>query len=242
MSKRDFMAQNGLFGGHGKGAVPPVRKQTLRITGNGTSGGGHFQRVRITGEAIILGDLESESFRCTGTARIQGGAQARSFRVQGETVIEGLLQAEELSVMGQMKTGGFLTRRAKLRGQLESLGSCEGGQLTLKGGFDVAGRLSAERMEITLYAPSMAAGLHGGTIEVRRSRLLELKQLFSDSKKACLMAESIEGTELYLEYTTASVVRGGKVTIGPGCKIGLVEYWHSISVSKHAEVGQQMKV
>ena len=39
-----------------------------------------------------------------------------------------------------------------------------------------------------------------------------------------LCAETIEGDEIYLEYTKAKVIRGNNVTIGEGCEIELVEY------------------
>ena len=39
-----------------------------------------------------------------------------------------------------------------------------------------------------------------------------------------LAAKVIEGDDIYLENTTADMVRGNKVKIGPGCQIGVVEY------------------
>ncbi|WP_157807534.1 hypothetical protein [Geobacillus kaustophilus] len=42
-----------------------------------------------------------------------------------------------------------------------------------------------------------------------------------------------------MEYTRAAVVRGDRVTIGPGCDIGLVEYHTAFAQDKKAAVNEK---
>ena len=57
-----------------------------------------------------------------------------------------------------------------------------------------------------------------------------------------LTASSIEGDEIELEDTTADVVRGKRVVIGPGCHIKTVEYIDTLDVHEDAEVEKKTKV
>ena len=54
--------------------------------------------------------------------------------------------------------------------------------------------------------------------------------------------ESIEGDEVYLEYTRTKVVRGNNVSIGPGCEVELVEYKNNFQQAKGAAVKDSKKI
>ncbi|HRU22306.1 MAG TPA: hypothetical protein P5113_06475, partial [Candidatus Bipolaricaulis sp.] len=56
-----------------------------------------------------------------------------------------------------------------------------------------------------------------------------------------LTVGEIEGDQVHLEATTADVVRGKIVHIGPGCRIGRVEYTESLDVHPEAEVREKIK-
>ena len=51
--------------------------------------------------------------------------------------------------------------------------------------------------------------------------------------------ESVEGDDIYLEYTTAKVVRGNTVRLGAGCKIDLVEYKTSLEKASDCIVKEE---
>ena len=51
----------------------------------------------------------------------------------------------------------------------------------------------------------------------------------------------IEGDDIHLENTIADTVRGKRIAIGPGCRIGTVEYTETLSVHDDAEVKEQRK-
>ncbi|MNG32826.1 hypothetical protein D3C84_1189280 [compost metagenome] len=51
-----------------------------------------------------------------------------------------------------------------------------------------------------------------------------------------LTSQTIEGDHIYLEYTTAEVVRGAHIKIGPGCEIGRIEYTEKLEQDKRSKV------
>ena len=54
--------------------------------------------------------------------------------------------------------------------------------------------------------------------------------------------ERIADDEIYLENTTAQIVRGDTIELGPGCEIELAEYKNSFKVNKDSAVAEHKKV
>jgi len=75
----------------------------------------------------------------------------------------------------------------------------------------------------------------------RSSRLIRfIESIFPNTD--VLATESVEGGDIYLEYTKAKVVRGNNVNIGPGCEIDLVEYRNDFQQVKEARVKDSNKI
>jgi hypothetical protein len=55
---------------------------------------------------------------------------------------------------------------------------------------------------------------------------------------AKLEAQVIEGDDVHLEDTEARIVRGTRITIGCGCRIGTVEYRETYHADADAVVGE----
>jgi cytoskeletal protein CcmA (bactofilin family) len=52
----------------------------------------------------------------------------------------------------------------------------------------------------------------------------------------------IEGDTIYLDNTTADIVRGQSITLGRGCRIGTIEYSESLTQHPSAVVGRTQRV
>jgi cytoskeletal protein CcmA (bactofilin family) len=219
------------------------KKRKVSITGTGSTSGGVFHSVKIMGEGQVNGALESESFRCMGTCSVKGDLKTKRYRQVGENTIEGDLYSSELSVLGQIGvTGSMRGGTMKITGQLDVGGECEAELFQAKGGFHVHGLLNADKVEIRTVGPCHAKEIGGGRISVRQSKWGEMKQWFLRQGPTELTAETIEGDQIYLEYTKADVVRGSTVILGPGCKIGQVEYRNSLRKNKSAAVNAEKKI
>lgn len=240
-------------------------KRNVRIAGTGRVEGGSYGQVKIAGSGKVEGDLEAEEFSSAGSALVQGSLKSKrfdcagSFRCQGDLEIEegeaagsfrveGKVRAKELRLAGsaecQALSGGYI----RAAGRLETTGNVEVETLRLSGSFRIEGLLSGEKTEVELHGLSTAQEIGGGKIEVRRSTKglggtigEALEKLFGSGGTWELRATTIEGDEVYLEHTVAKVVRGGKVKLGPGCRIDRVEYTESLEVHPQAKVGEEVR-
>jgi cytoskeletal protein CcmA (bactofilin family) len=220
----------------------PSGRGSVRITGTGTSAGGDFDKVAITGEGVIQGDLRCDRFTCTGTCSVEGGLSAKRLRLLGEACVEGKLEGNELRMTGSVEArGGASAGRIVVRGELKAGGDVEADKLHARGVFAIDGLLGGEETELILYGQSRIRELGGGRIRVRRRGFRPLKAWFKGAGPEELTAKTIEGDDLYLEYTIADVVRGKRIELGPGCRIGRAEYSESLLRHKDAQVGEARK-
>ncbi|MGG1514452.1 cytoplasmic protein [Paenibacillus oryzisoli] len=246
------------------GAITGKRSATngnLRVTGSSMVGGGHFDKVKVVGEAMVEGDLTCTSLSCIGTMEMTGRLQGRRLGIVGTCAVTGSVQAESLknsgtvtisedAVIHKLMGSGLLEVKGQLtakevdvKGHIATAGDFEADQLRLRGMFDVGGLLNAGTLDIKLYQKCKANEIGGERIEIRKASLLHPFSLFfRPLASAKLTVGAIEGDDIYVEHTHADVIRGTKVRIGPGCKIGVVEYREELTVSKDAEVANKRQV
>ncbi len=194
-------------------------RRDLKMSGTGTSSGGVFNRVNILGECDIDGNIECNKFKVMGTANVRGNMRAGRVRIVGTVEVDGKLEGERVEV-----TGGLNVK-----------GDCSSESFHLRGAFSIDGLLNAGTIDLRLYGPANVKEIGGGSIRVKPHL-----RMFSGGKE--LSVDTVEGDDIHLEYTTAKVVRGNTVYIGPGCDIGLVEFQHHFKKSPKAKVTESNKV
>ncbi len=238
-------------------------RKSISIAGSGKVEGGVYDRVKISGSGKVTGDVEAEEFKGAGAVTVEGSLKAGKFEVSGAFKAEGALEVEEGEVSGSFKVEGPVSAQElrisgaakcgpiqggyiRVSGALKAKGDIEADTVRLSGAFKVEGLISADRVEIHLEDRSKARELGGETIQVRRGTafgglLSTLGRLLGTHGRGILEVEAVEGDELDLEWVVAEVVRGRVVRIGPGCRVGRVEYHESLEVSPEAEVGEEVK-
>jgi cytoskeletal protein CcmA (bactofilin family) len=194
-------------------------RRDLKINGSSSSAGGSFDRVNIRGEGSIQGDVECEAFKVMGNSRVSGSVAAKSVNVTGALEISGKLGADHVKIMGSLVVKG----------------DCSAESLQVRGAFSIDGLLNADRIELSLYGPSRVSEIGGQAVRVKRQF-----RMFGGYRE--LVADTVEGDEIYLEDTVAKVVRGSRVHIGPRCQVDLVEYRDHFEQSARAKVGESRKV
>ena len=241
-------------------------KRSASLSGAGQLSGGDYTRVSISGAGKVTGDLKAEALRISGAGKVEGRTDALSITVSGSGAFGGEVIAEEMRVSGaaridgavkvkELKSSGSYRAKesvsseyVKTSGVLRVGGDVEADIFKASGGFEIEGLLSADKVEIRLGGRCYAKEIGGAKIDVRRGGYRErgilldgLVRMLSGRGTAELRATSIEGDEIHLEDTTADVVRGTRVEIGPGCRIGEVEYSETLDVHSDAEVKKQTK-
>ena len=234
----------------------------IKTAGGGTFTGGTYGDVTFNGSGTINGDVDAITYRVNGAGTANGRVKAQSIVVNGTAGFNGEVQANEFVINGDASVrdgigvgklvvkgnlsvgGGVAAHEVELRGFLRMGGDCQAETFTGEGGFTVAGLLNAGNIDVTVQAPSTAREIGGERIVVRQpsGSLGSLTGLLTIWAEKRLTAESIEGDVVWLENTTAKVVRGKNVTVGAGCVIDLVEYADSYTPAGAAQVKEARQV
>ncbi|WP_127587875.1 hypothetical protein [Paenibacillus koleovorans] len=215
----------------------------FRMVGSTSSGGGKFRAVRTTGEVVFTGDVTAESCSFMGEVQVKGSLETRKLKLTGQCSVEQDLVLEQSGGVGQLAVGGSIRGgQLRLSGHVQAGRSCEAEGMKLTGLVDVGELISAEQLELSLHGNCQAREIGGGTVVVKRSQLSKIKSLLSLKEAGTMTCELIEGDVVHLEYVTADLVRGARVTIGNGCRIGRVEYRESLERHPKATIGSESRV
>jgi cytoskeletal protein CcmA (bactofilin family) len=236
--------------------------QDVKISGAGKIGGGKFREVKISGSGTITGNLECDGFNTSGASTVNGDVKTKNLDVSGSTQIKGNVEAENIKISGGSNiTGDVVTKAIKISGaskirgnlhaeEIEISGSveikedCEAERFKVRGGFEIGGLLNAGDIEISIYGRCRVREIGGEKIDIRRGSgnifAKMIKFIFVQGER--LTTSVIEGDDIYLEATTAKVVRGNNVTIGSDCNIELVEYKSKIFIATSSTVTDQKNI
>jgi cytoskeletal protein CcmA (bactofilin family) len=221
-------------------------RHNLNISGLMGGQGGLYNSVTINGLGKVKGDLDCIDFFCHGTANIDGRFKAQSAEIHGIARIAADCVAKHMKVHGKSTVGGHLSgEEIEIHGFMNVKGNCDAETFHSRGGFRINGLLNAEKIDIFLYAKCKAKEIGGGIIRVQKPGAMSPFQNLIRTilpKFDVLTTDLIEGDEIVLENTRAKVIRGTKVTIGPGCEIDLVEYKEQLQLDKNAKVAESRKV
>ncbi|MGQ7277302.1 polymer-forming cytoskeletal protein [Brevibacillus thermoruber] len=242
---------------------PSDFRSDLTISGTVSATGGVYNDVKVRGEGRVDGDVDCRTFTCMGRCEFFGSLTAAAARITGDAIVSGNMRAAKAKVLGNLDIHGnadlqeVLIRGAltvdgslsgdeiEIKGMLKAKGDCQAEAFLASGGFTVGGLLNAGTIDVRLYGECKAQEIGGDLIHVRRGFGSGFGAMFKSlffSSGGSLTAGTIEGDDIYLEYTKASVVRGNNVTIGPGCDIGLVEYKEAFQQDKGTRVTDSRKV
>ena len=218
----------------------------MHVSGVNNAPGGYYRNATIEGVGKVIGDVQADGiFRLNGVVTVLGNVQAAEFNGDGKFNIEGCFAAGSARINGIVAVKGTVSGETLLlQGMLDANGDCELERFEAEGGFTVGGLLNAGMIDIRMHAKCEAREVGGESIRVRkmsRSAWEKLWRWMFPKWAPEMTVELIEGDEVDLENTTASVVRGNHVIIGAGCHIERVEYRTSIAKHPSAQVNEEVK-
>jgi cytoskeletal protein CcmA (bactofilin family)/Zn-dependent protease with chaperone function len=227
-----------------------VRAETVIVAGAGRVNGNVLaKKVEASGASRFDGDVKAEVFNASGASHVKGNVEAVKISCTGASEFEKGCIAETVECTGATSFGGTVKGKSvRVTGALKVEGDVIADEFQFSGTIKVGGEITADRIVVKLSKEnSSAKEIHGGTVLVER--LPESKRkggllgsLFGGKEGAgVLEISNIAGTDVSLENVVADKVIGRKVTIGPGCRIGTVEYMETIAVDPEAQVAQQVR-
>ncbi len=238
----------------------------MKIIGDSSASGGHYNDAKIVGNGVIKGDLECVTFRSVGDSRLEGNLKAGTVKITGSIRIEGKTTADDIRVTGDLSIGGdFHAGQCHLRGGISTKSgikaddlylmgyvtvkkNCEAETFKADGQIKIDGLLTADDIDIKTYGASRISEIGGDRIVIRRGSVSSLGKMIeflfvpSNWGKAMITVNTIEGDDIRLSSTKAKVVRGNNVIIEDGCDIDLVEYKDNLRVHRSASVREEKKI
>ncbi len=193
--------------------------EEIRITGSGVVSGNPVRTTefRAAGSGRVQGPLEAETARVAGSCSFEGDVTVSEFRSAGSARIAGRLKAQEVETSGSLQVEGDIAAdEISSSGSLQVGGKVEAEEFRSSGSVRIGGGLKAEEVMIDLGGTSKIP-----TIEAEEIRVKATGGFFR--VRGDLTSERIEGEEIELEATTAALVKGDEVRIGPHCRIDVVE-------------------
>lgn len=215
-----------------------------QINGIGKINGGTFNKVKIDGIGEVSGDITCNAFYCNGKGKVKGHVLSKSFQVQGMCKVMGKLESLKIRFDGTATIeDGIVSEVVEGNGVLSLDAGCETEVFQVSGKVDIYGLLNADQVKLELLAKCRIRDIGGEQIIVKQGKSkgeIMNKLLSSFVGSPQLIAETIEGDHISLEYTKAQVVRGNSITLGPGCEIERVEYKSHLSIDERSRVKQRV--
>ncbi len=260
------MANNCEYGNlriSGSGSAGGGRYNVASISGSGKiTGDVDCEKFSISGSGKVEGSVIANSFSISGSGKVTGDLSCVNGSISGSCSVIGSLQANKFSISGSGKVGGNVKGEdftisgsgnvdgkinatdVKLYGSVSVGQGIEGEIITIKGAIKTPGMINGDEVNIELNGGGEVDEI--GATKVRVSKAYTnmnvvgklICKLFSQNY-GYLNVKTIEADEIYLENTVADVVRGGKITIGEGCKIKRIEYSESLEKTNSESVVEE---
>jgi cytoskeletal protein CcmA (bactofilin family) len=241
-----------------------TKRNDIKINGSGKASGGFYNNVVINGSGEINGNIECFNFKVNGSGSINGNVKSENSVISGSAHLKGDIVSEEFKVNGSAKvSGNSISKFTKINGSIDINGFLNGEELQIrgsvkiggdcnvekfdsKGGFSISGLLSADEISAEIYGTCKAKEIGGEKINVSLGHSFGIKKLLNAilnllDLKQVLIADVIEGDDIFLENTIVKTVRGNNVVIGDGCEIDLIEYKTNFHCNGNSNIKENKK-
>lgn len=200
----------------------------VKINGNCS-----FNEMQVNGTTSISGDSNGGDIEVNGSAKFIGNINAKCCEISGSISVEGSISSDEI----------------KSQGMLNVSKDCEGEKIHLAGGFRVDGLINGEEIEIKSGWSSRASSIGGKKITIKEGYgfgglgilISSVKKIFT-GESALVNCDSIEGDDIYLENTSAKIVRGKNIVLGKNCNIQKIEYTENFQNNYESTVGEVINI
>ncbi|MHC1750904.1 MAG: hypothetical protein AB9856_21730 [Cellulosilyticaceae bacterium] len=240
--------------------------RNLSINGAGSSCGGEFDHVRISGAGVINGDLKCyefsgsgsakvngnivcDSFEVSGAGKIFGNVSGRTIHISGACKIEGDLEGQEISVTGAGKIlGGIKAEKVTASGAITVAKNIEAEEIWIDGAIKHEGFMNAEKVVIRVMGAGMTYFNEIGATKVTinddsfdHGILSKLIGMFTGTK-GNVSGNLIEADTIAIERVCVKELRGGNIKVGPNCEVDRVECSGELEIHETAVVKEIHRV
>ena len=193
--------------------------------------------AKSSGSTKIEGDFEANAMMVSGAFKVAGNCVIHTkAQVAGKLSAESDLNVSELELAGVCKVDGAVCGTAfNISGCLDVENGVEAEQFYCAGVSKIGGLLNAETVRLEASSQNKIRSIGGSVVEVLPKGGLSSLSIFRNAAP-CLCSELVEADTITLTRSVVEVVRGGTVSIGPDCEIGVVEYSQAVHIDPSAQV------
>lgn len=209
-----------------------MNNKNVNISGKGIIPPGEYNSIKLSGSAMILGDIKCESLNVSGSLKCEGVVDAGMIKTSGSSSFLADVKADEIDASGSFKTTGAIScSKLSASGSLKAVGDINAGKkVNLNGNVVCAGTLSSDEIKIHFSANTDICSVNAENVCIRPEKTAKIFRRFAS------VTSSIVGDSISLEYVKCPRVIGRVVKIGNGCSIDVVEYSESVDLSSKAKV------
>lgn len=196
----------------------------------------------------VEGNISSKTVKINDNSKVNGNITAENTIVKDSSTIDGSILSKKIHLHDGCKVKNSIKgEEIKINDNIEIQKDCECENFTGYDCFKIGGLLNAEEVNIILDDNCSVKEIGGNNISVsipKNSNSISILGVLhiTTSGIGYLTADTIEGNTIYLENTTAKIVRGNKITIGDNCKIDKIEYKENVNISDNSTVNEKSKI
>lgn len=139
----------------------------LKISGSGSTGGGRYNVVSISGSGKVVGDIICEKFRISGAGKVDGCINASEFNISGAGKVTKDIKCVIGSISGVGRIeGSVYGGNFSISGSSMISGNFNGDEFTVSGAGKVGGRIKATKVKI-LGSSYVGEGVEGEVIDIK---------------------------------------------------------------------------
>jgi cytoskeletal protein CcmA (bactofilin family) len=190
--------------------------------------------LKVRGSLTLKEDVRADTIDVVGHLSTQKNVTTAKLKVSGDCSIGGYCRAEQVINLGGLRVQHIQADRLQSSGYFSAAQDAAVDTFYAEGAVKINRLTAGSSIELRLGNRSTIEVMRtSGTITVKPSLKL-MNALIPYFRK--LTCETIEGTSISLYRTTANLVCGEDIIIGPGCSIGEVQYSKSLTVDPKSQV------
>lgn len=226
-----------------------IKTKQLHIRDNSSIDGNiETLEFSISDTSNVKGNIFSKTVKMNDNSKVNGDINAEDTIVKDSSTIDGSIFSKKIHLYDGCKVNGSIKgEEIKINDNIKIKKDCECENFTGYDCFQIDGLLNAEEINIILDDDCSVKEIGGNNISVsipKNSKSISILGILhiTSGGTGYLTANTIEGNTIYLENTTAKVVRGNKITIGDNCKIDKIEYKENINIDDNSTVNEKSKI
>ena len=219
---------------------------SINLDGVGSSGGGKFEDINISGVYSLKGDIICNKLDVSGVLKNSKNIQCEEFKVSGVLKSSESLKAQDINVSG-VATIEKNIKSHKISGEgcIKVKEDIESEKIDLQGNIICDGLINCEDFYLFTEGESRIGEIGATNIEIcgeKKSKNIFKIFIPKRIKNNRAYIKVIEGDNIKLSDCEVDIVRGKNIVIGENCKINKVEYSESIDINELSKIDSVDKI